>query len=246
MCLNLSMNKNLLIGCKDISYRIKGNVILDKVNFDIRRGDIITIIGPNGAGKSTLAKLVAKVLAPTSGVIQRKEHLKIGYMPQKVHINNLVPITVKEFLFLNITKKSISNIDVGKIVEENYIKAILSKQVQDISGGEWQRLLLARILLRDPELLILDEPTQGLDVNGQQDFYSLLNQIKISQKKSILMISHDLHTVMRSSDNVLCLNKCICCSGMPEKIKQQKSYHDLFKTTENKILAHYVHHHKEN
>ncbi len=239
-----ALPRELLVRCENITYKISNNIILDNVSFDIYKGDIITIIGPNGAGKSTLGKIVIGVLNMSEGKVSRKKNLKIGYMPQKIYINKLVPITVKDFLFLNINKNILNKKYTEQIVEENYIHSILNKQVQDISGGEWQRLLLARILLRDPDLLVLDEPIQGLDINGQRDFYLLLEQIKNKQKKSILMISHDLHTVMSSSNNIICLNKHICCSGAPKEIEDSSSYKNLFKLGGSTILARYTHDHK--
>ena len=225
-----------------MSYSSRNNQILTNVSFDICSGDVITIIGPNGAGKSTLGKILIGSIKPDTGQIEKKNNLKIGYMPQKIHINNLVPMTVRDFFLLIPQYKSISQARVSKIVSQTHLEGLLEKQVEHVSVGELQRLLFARILLQDPELLILDEPTQGLDIKGQQDFYALLDSVRAKTTKSILMISHDLHTVMSSSNNVICLNKSICCSGLPESIRHNQNYKNLF-TRKEKVLSSYIHNH---
>lgn len=238
------MNNQFLVSCKNITYKIAGQYILEAINLDITSESITTIIGPNGAGKSTLGKIIAGSLnSGYSGSIKKSKGLKIGYMPQKIHINKLVPISVRDFIFLgvkNLGKTPKSKFD--QLVYDNDIKKILLKQLHEISGGEWQRMLLTRMMLQNPDLLILDEPTQGLDINGQRYFYSLIDKICKNEKKGILMISHDLHTVMSSSDNVICLNKHICCSGVPSVVKKSESYKNLFK--DSIVLPPYIHDHK--
>jgi len=236
------MKNNLLLSCDNISYKIHNNTILNGIDFELNVGDIVTIIGPNGGGKTTLAKIIIGIIKPSSGNIIKKKGLKIGYMPQKIHINRLVPITVKDFLFFYGEKQSeIKNVQ--DILEENEIINILSKQVCNLSGGELQRVLFTRVLLKDPDLLILDEPVQGLDVSGQKNFYAMLDRIRANLKKSIIMISHDLHTVMSSSDQVVCLNQKVHCSGEPTDIKSHESYKGLFKLDTEKIISTYTHKH---
>jgi zinc transport system ATP-binding protein len=238
------MKKKLFLNCNNISYKRNNNFILSDISFKLHAGEIITIIGPNGGGKSTLAKLIIGIIHPSHGRIIKKNDLKIGYMPQSINLNILVPITVKKFLsFYGNEIFSADNIE--KILEISSVNNILHKQIYCLSGGELQRVLFARVLLRDPELMILDEPVQGLDVSGQKKFYSMIDQIRSEFKKSVIMISHDLHTVMSSSDNVMCLNKKVHCSGMPKEIKSDKLYQNLFSTAGTEVISTYTHTHQK-
>lgn len=236
------MKNNLLLSCESISYRIHEHTILSGINLRLNAGDIITIIGPNGGGKTTLAKIIIGILEPYSGNVIKKKGLKVGYMPQKIHINALVPLTVRDFLFFYGEKQSeIKNIQ--KILEENDIINILNKQVYNLSGGELQRVLFTRVLLKDPDVLILDEPVQGLDVSGQKNFYAILDRVRANLKKSIIMISHDLHTVMSASNQVVCLNQKVHCVGEPTYIKSHESYKNLFQLDTEEIISTYTHKH---
>lgn len=216
-------------------------MILRDIDLTLYAGDIVTIIGPNGGGKTSLAKIILGIKKPTSGKIERKKGLSIGYMPQKINLNPMVPISVQEFLLLN---KGAVDYNLSKIMFANDIKSILTKQITDLSGGELQRVLFSRALMGDPDLLILDEPIQGLDVNGQKEFYSMIDRVRSEFKKSIIMISHDLYTVMSSSDSVMCLNQTVHCSGKPHGIKSEKSYKDLFKLDGAEVISTYAHKHK--
>lgn len=236
------MKNDTLISCENLYYKIKNNTILDNINLKIMMGDVITVIGPNGAGKSSLAKIIIGITSPTSGIIRRKKKLKIGYMPQKVHINNLVPMTAGQFLFLDVNKSAKTKCQIEEVIEANSLNGILNNQIASISVGEWQRLVFARILLKNPDLLLLDEPTQGLDINWQKNFYNIIDKIRKDKSKSIVMISHDLYTVMSSSSHVVCLNKHICCSGLPEIIEINKAYRNLFSMGAGKVLSPYAHH----
>ena len=232
----------LLLSCNNVSYKTKHHTILSDISFELHMGDIVTVIGPNGGGKTTLAQILIGIINPSSGTVTKKKNLTIGYMPQRINLNSLVPITVKEFLFFYGSEQySVDSID--QILEENGITKILDKQIYNLSGGELQRVLFARVLLRDPELLILDEPIQGLDVVGQRDFYSKIDKLRLHLKKSIIMISHDLHTVMSSSDKVVCLNHKIHCSGKPSDIKSHQSYKDLFRLEGEEVVSTYMHKH---
>ena len=228
-----------LIRCQDVSYTQGNKVILENIGFEISNGNIITIIGPNGGGKTTLLKILLGILNPTQGLIYRKKGLRTGYMPQKLVFNRQLPMTVRNFLFLNHNQNQ--DINTEQVTLDTNLQEILDQQVHEISGGELQRLMLAKALLHDPDLMILDEPVQGLDIRGQHDFYLLLEKIRKEQKISILMVSHDLHTVMRSTNHVICLNKHICCEGLPEAIKDQ-SYEHLFGLEDADVLAYYPHH----
>lgn len=195
--------------------------ILKDISFSVRPNDIQTLIGPNGAGKSTLIKIMLGLLKPTSGSVAQKDGIKIGYMPQKININPYLPLNVEAFLALY------------GIVEEEFlallkVDKLLKFSVHDLSGGEWQRVLFARALINKPDLLVLDEPTQGVDFTGQQDFFKLMLSLKETLKCSIFLISHDLHYVLSATDQVLCLNGHICCAGLPHDVQNHKEYKKMF------------------
>ncbi|HJO10999.1 MAG TPA: zinc ABC transporter ATP-binding protein ZnuC, partial [Gammaproteobacteria bacterium] len=201
---------------------------------------IVTLIGPNGAGKTTMIRIVLGLLQPDSGTIKRQASLSIGYMPQQLHIEPTLPLTVLRFLQLA-RKNDPGQID--SVLEKIKISHLLYHQIQDISGGEMQRVLLARALIRKPELLILDEPAQGVDLAGQAELYQLINQITNEQQCGVLMISHDLHLVMSATDEVICLNQHICCHGKPEQVSNDPAYLDLFGPGAAQNIAVYTHHH---
>lgn len=227
-----------LVKCESISYIANQHTIINKISLDIKKNDLITIIGPNGGGKTSLIKLLLGLIQPTSGKIYRNK-ATIGYMPQKIEFNHQLPMSVQEFLELSKiqdTKEYLS------IIKDTDIEYLLNRQIHNISGGELQRVLLAKALLRNPELLILDEPLQGLDIKGQEDFYKLLEKIRVEKQLTIIMVSHDLYTVMRSSNHVICLNHHICCQGKPSELSK-KSYHELFGLGINDVVASYQHHH---
>ncbi len=239
----MTNNQRSLIQCNNVSFVRGANIILEHINFEVLPGSIVTIIGPNGGGKTTLLKILLGILPATSGKINRKKSVRVGYMPQKTTFNKQLPITVRNFLFLNY-KIGCSNVDVFKIILDTNLTNILDYQVHDISGGELQRLMLAKALLRNPDLMILDEPLQGLDIKGQNDFYVLLDKIRQEKRVGMLIVSHDLHTVIRSTNHVICLNKHICCQGLPEAI-HNKSYENLFDLPVEAVLAYYKHNHNE-
>jgi zinc transport system ATP-binding protein len=236
-------NQKALISCQNLSYFQGSNIILQDISFDLLPGNIITIIGPNGGGKTTLLKVLLGILSPSKGKIYKKKGIRIGYMPQRIVFNHQLPMTVRNFLFLNYNV-DYTNIDILQIISETSLTRILDQQVHNISGGELQRLMLAKALLHNPDLMLLDEPLQGLDIKGQNDFYVLLDKIRLEQKIGMIMVSHDLHTVIRSTNHVICLNKHICCQGLPETI-QNKSYENLFGLPVDTLLAYYTHRHDE-
>jgi zinc transport system ATP-binding protein len=235
--------KQPLIHCHKLSYIQGNNKILDNITLEVLPRSIVTIIGPNGGGKTTLIKILLGILKPSMGKIHRKKNIKIGYMPQKIIFNKQLPLTVRNFLFLNYNI-DYNNVDIFKIISDTSLAHIIDQQVHDISGGELQRLMLAKALLHNPELMILDEPLQGLDIKGQNDFYLLLEKIRLEQKISMVMVSHDLYTVIKSTSHVICLNKHICCQGLPKTIQKQ-SYDNLFGLPIDSTLAYYKHHHED-
>ena len=233
------MTTDLLIKAQGISIELGGRPVLKDINLELRRSRLLTLIGPNGAGKTTLVRIVLGLLAPDSGQLERAEGLRIGYMPQKLFIEPTLPLTVKRFLQL--ASPSIN--DLGPVMEEVRINHLLNQQVSKLSGGEMQRVLLARALSREPDLLVLDEPAQGVDVSGQVELYELINSIRDNHHCGVLMVSHDLHLVMASTDEVICLNHHICCHGKPEHVSADPAYLALFGRKEAQTLAVYTHHH---
>jgi zinc transport system ATP-binding protein len=229
-----------LVALNKVSYSINNLAILEDISLDIQAGEILTLIGPNGAGKSTLIKLILGMLAPVSGSIQRLKALKIGYVPQKITINTLVPLTVQRFLYLS---PAANPSKISKLAEKLMITKILHRPVSLISGGEFQRVLLARALINEPELLVLDEPAQAVDVTGQAELYALIRNVQQELACTVLMVSHDLHIVMAGTDRVICLNKHICCHGCPQKVSLDPEFTKLFGNNVATNLALYAHSH---
>jgi zinc transport system ATP-binding protein len=228
-----------LIRARGISLQIGGRPVLEHVDVEVSRGEIVTLIGPNGSGKTSFVRLVLGLLKADAGKLQRKKGLRVGYMPQKLHIDPVLPITVERFIQLAgaVPKKEFDH-----VVARVGISPLLDKPVQNVSGGEFQRVLLARALVRKPDLLVLDEPAQGVDINGQQELYKLIATIRDEYGCGVLMVSHDLHLVMEATDQVLCLNTHICCTGRPEAVSQHPEYLKLFGSSLDG-LAVYTHHH---
>lgn len=212
-----------LLTLNDLSLSLDSRVILDQISFDIKPGDFVTIIGPNGAGKSSLLKIIVGLQKPTAGYCKTAHQTRIGYMPQRLQLNEMMPLRVETFLK---TSKRIETFE--EIVEKTHIKKLCPLSMHTLSGGEYQRVLLARALLQQPNLLILDEPAQGLDVTGQNQFYHLIDHLHKELKIAILMVSHDLHFVHRASQKVICLNRHVCCMGQPDHVKSSKAYKELF------------------
>ena len=234
---------NALISAKNVSVLKHQKFILDNIDIQISKNDFITIIGPNGAGKTMLLKCLMGFYKPTSGRIERKEKLKIGYMPQSINVIGTMPMTVKDFITV---RKEYDDISLNKVIIEVNIGEIVNKQLSVLSGGELQRVLLARSLLNNPDLLILDEPAQNLDISGQLNFYKLIQEIYSKRNISILMVSHDLHLVMVSTKKVLCLYKHICCSGAPQQIAKDPEFLSMFGKDMANMMSIYQHSHDHN
>lgn len=203
-------------------------------------GQILALIGPNGAGKSTLVRLVLGLLRPDSGRIMLKPGLRIGYMPQRLSVADTLPLTVQRFITLGMAA---SRSQVRELLAEVGAEQVLDSPVQAISGGELQRVLLARALLRQPDLLVLDEPIQGVDLNGQYELHDLISNLRRQRGCGILMVSHELHLVMATTDHVICLNRHVCCSGHPDHVARDPAYLELFGLEGARTLAIYHHHH---
>jgi zinc transport system ATP-binding protein len=228
-----------LIKAEGLSHTIKTRKILDNVSLTLNEQDFITIIGPNGAGKSTLLKILIGLIDPKDGHVVRKSRLRVGYIPQKMNIETSLPLSTRRFITLN--KPDLSTFP--DLVAELSIESLLDKPAHSLSGGEWQRALLARALIDQPHAIILDEPAQNLDLNGQINFYKRLNDIHKRRKIAILMVSHDLHMVMASTRQVVCLYHHICCSGAPQVVSKDPEFINLFGQDMAALMAIYQHHH---
>ena len=229
-----------LVSLDHISLSLNKKSILHDISLELQAGKILTVIGPNGAGKSTLIRILLGLQKTDSGKVWLKPKLNIGYVPQKISINDLMPLTVKRFISL--AKKS-SHENINAVLSEIDIGHLANQDIQSLSGGELQRVLLARALLKKPELLILDEPAQGVDVLGQAELYEKISQLKDQYGFGVLMVSHDLHLVMQKTDYVLCLNQHICCSGQPDDVSSHPEYQRLFGNLPAEGLAVYTHNH---
>lgn len=231
------MSDSPLLVLKHVSLKHHQQSLLDDVSLSLSARQIMTIIGPNGAGKSTLIKIALGLIKPDSGTVFRQPNLRIGYMPQRLSLNPLMPLSVERFLAMANTR----NIDTA--LERTGISHLRKRPLHDISGGETQRVLLSRALLSDPDLLVLDEPAQGVDINGQTELYELINQLRDSLGCAVLMVSHDLHWVMAQTDTVICLNQHICCHGHPEHVSNDPAYLSLFGRRHAEAVALYQHDH---
>lgn len=229
-----------LISLENVSVEINHQKILDNISLAIKLNQIITLLGPNGAGKSTLVKVILGLLPHSSGQICRLPNLTIGYVPQSINLNPTLPITVKRFMRLN---KQLKNDDILKTLSLVKAEYLVDKSMHQLSGGELQRVLLAQALAKQPQLLILDEPTQGVDVNGQILLYDLIANAKNQFNCGVLMVSHDLHLVMAKTDEVICLNHHICCSGTPATVSNDPEFVSLFGQHGASQIAVYKHHH---
>lgn len=214
--------------------------VLAQVDFRIRPAEIVTVVGPNGSGKSSLVRALLGHMPLASGQVRRSNGLRIGYVPQKVHLDTAIPMTVRRFLSL---PRRVTEAEAADALARTGVPGLERRQLTQLSGGQFQRVLLARALLSDPHLLVLDEPTQGLDQPGIIAFYRLIEDVRAQTGAAVLMVSHDLLVVMRSSDRVICLNGHVCCEGTPEHVSNAPEYRALFGAEAQGMLALYRHHH---
>ena len=235
------MTSSALASISHIRKSFLSEPVLNDISFDINEKEIVTLIGPNGSGKTTLVRVILGILQADSGKVWRKAKLQMSYVPQKVHIDPSLPINVD--FFLHHSKKKCNPAHFDNIVNELKITKLLKRPMQNISGGELQKVLLAKALLSKPQLLILDEPAQGVDITGQEELYQLIARIRDQYHCAVLMVSHDLHLVMASTDKVICLNHHICCSGAPAQVSQHPEYLKLFGNLTHSELALYTHKH---
>jgi zinc transport system ATP-binding protein len=228
-----------LIAAEGISLALDGRAILDGIELAVHPGEIVTLIGPNGAGKTSLVRVLLGLVRPDSGRIRRRPGLKIGYVPQRVDRDPVLPLDADRFLAL---AGRTSRERRRSALEEVGAAQVARQPFHALSGGELQRVLLARALLCEPDLLVLDEPVRGVDVGGQIALYDLIDGIRKARGCGVLMVSHDLHLVMAATDEVICLNTHICCAGHPEAVTRHPEYRALFGSAAER-LAVYVHHH---
>ncbi len=229
-----------LVETRDLRLAYGGKTVLRDVNIAISAGEIVTVVGPNGSGKSSLLRALIGAIRPAAGQVMRAKGLRIGYVPQKLAIDATLPLTVARFLNLPLR---VSAQEVAQALQDAGVAELGQRQLRALSGGQFQRVLLARALLHAPDILILDEATQGLDQPGAASFYRQIEEVRRARGCAVLMVSHDLHVVMAASDRVLCLNGHICCEGAPQVVADAPEYRALFGTGTQGALALYRHDH---
>jgi len=229
-----------LIAAENVSVSYGSNTVLRDVSLAVKPGEIVTVVGPNGSGKTTLLRLLIGAASPSTGRITRKPGLRIGYVPQKLHIDPTLPITVDRFLRL---PGGTTRAACAAALERAGVPGLSRRQMSALSGGQFQRVLLARALINAPDLLLLDEATQGLDQPGSAAFYLQIEEVRQKTGCAVLMISHELHVVMAASDRVICLNGHVCCEGAPEAVSAAPEYRALFGSGTGGALALYRHEH---
>lgn len=229
-----------LVDIAGLNITLNGHAALTHVDLAIERGEIVTIVGPNGSGKTTLLRAIIGALTPSAGRITRAPGLRIGYVPQRLHVDATLPLTVRRFLSL---PTRVDDTAAREALDQAGAGALSQRQMAALSGGQFQRVLLARALLANPDLLILDEATQGLDQPGSAAFYQKIEELRSTLGCAVLMVSHELHVVMAASDRVICLNTHVCCAGAPEHVASAPEYRALFGTGTHGALALYRHEH---
>lgn len=230
----------MLITAEGLGVQHGAGFVLSNVDFHIARGEIVTVVGPNGSGKSTLIRALIGLERPSTGRVTRAPELSIGYVPQRLHIDASLPMSVRRFLSL---PRRVSDADAAAALERTGVGGLERRQMVGLSGGQFQRVLLARALLSRPDILILDEATQGLDQPGTAAFYRLIEEVRAETGAAVLMVSHDLHVVMSASDRVICLNGHVCCEGAPRVVSAAPEYRALFGLGTGGAFALYRHEH---
>jgi len=235
-----SVPQDALIAARGVSVAFAGRTVLDHVDLGVARGEIVTIVGLNGSGKTTLVRVMLGLTAPDSGTVRRVAGLRVGYVPQRLDIDATMPLTVRRFLTLGARD---AGDRVASALAEAGVGHLAGAQMVALSGGERRRVILARALLREPDLLVLDEPMSGVDVSGQVELYRLIESIRDRHGCGVLLVSHDLHVVMVATDRVVCLNHHVCCTGQPESVLAHAEFRALFGEHVAQVLALYHHEH---
>ena len=232
-------SEDILVKLNNVGFRQNKKWLVEGVSLEVKKGKIITLIGPNGSGKSTTAKIALGIYKDIEGSVEKHTN-KVGYVPQKITIDWTLPLRVKDFMILTEVLKEEEIDDALSLTGVMHLK---NKNLGNLSGGEFQRVLLARAISKKPELLVLDEPVQGVDYTGEIALYELIKKISDTLNCGILLISHDLHTVMTATDHVVCLNGHVCCSGTPKDVVKNNEYKSLFGDRASQILSIYEHKH---
>ena len=235
----MSLNQNILVKLDNVGITINDKWLVKGVSLQVEKNKIVTLIGPNGSGKSTTAKIALGIYKKIQGKVEKYTN-KVGYVPQKISIDWTLPLRVKDFMTLT---ESLDNETITEALSLTGVIHLKEKNLSDLSGGEFQRVLLARAISKKPELLVLDEPVQGVDFTGEIALYELIKKICDELNCGILLISHDLHTVMTATDHVVCLNGHVCCSGSPIDVAKNNEYKALFGEQASQILTRYEHRH---
>ena len=232
-------NKKILLKVENASYYLNDKALIKEVSLEIKQGEIVTLIGPNGSGKSTTAKIALGIYKKIEGRVRRFTE-RIGYVPQKVSVDWTLPIRVIDFMTLT---EDLKNDQINVALNLTGVDHLKNKSLGNLSGGEFQRVLIARAIAKKPELLVLDEPVQGVDFKGEIALYELIKKISEKLNCGILLISHDLHVVMSATDFVICLNGHVCCSGKPHTVVKDEKYNEFFGDRASNILSLYEHEH---
>jgi len=231
--------KKLLVKLENAGVQRMSKWLVKGISFEISQGQIVTLIGPNGSGKTTTAKMILNIMNADEGQITRNTD-KMAYVPQKINIDWTMPLRVIDFMKIT---NNLNNNQVIKSLTTTGVDKLLYNQIHNLSGGEFQRVLIARAIAKKPDLLVLDEPVQGVDYNGEIALYNLIKKISVNLNCGILLISHDMHFVMSTTDHVVCLNGHICCSGTPSSVVKNPEYIKLFGEHNSETLSYYQHHH---
>ncbi len=235
----MSTNQNILVKLNEAGFSLNNKWLVRGVSLQVEKGKIVTLIGPNGSGKSTTAKIALGIYKKIDGSVEKYTN-KVGYVPQKISIDWTLPLRVNDFMVLT---ESLDKESIDEALSLTGVIHLKDKNLGDLSGGEFQRVLIARAIAKKPELLVLDEPVQGVDFKGEISLYELIRSISEKTNCGILLISHDLHVVMSATDYVVCLNGHICCSGTPKKVANSDQYRELFGDRASTMLSIYEHNH---
>jgi zinc transport system ATP-binding protein len=229
-----------LISARGLRLARAGRPILIDIDIDIQPREIVTLIGPNGAGKTMLVRSLLGLEPFDSGEVRRRDHLVVGYAPQRFDIDRAIPLTVARFISLG---RRGTREEIERVLADVGAGALFDRQLSELSGGELQRVVLARALIRLPSLLVLDEPVRGVDYAGEAELYTLIGKLRTERGFGVLLVSHDLHIVMAQSDRVICLNRHVCCSGKPQSVAQHPEYARLFGPQAARAFGVYMHEH---
>ena len=235
----MGSNNNTLVKLKNAGYQQNNKWLVKGVSLEVEKGKIVTLIGPNGSGKSTTAKIALGIYKKIDGEVEKYTN-KVGYVPQKVSIDWTLPLRVNDFMVLT---ENLKDDAIDEALSLTGVVHLKNKNLGNLSGGEFQRVLLSRAISKKPDLLVLDEPVQGVDFTGEIALYELIKKISEELNCGILLISHDLHTVMSATDHVVCLNGHVCCSGSPSDVAKNNEYKALFGEQASQILSRYEHRH---